>query len=234
MSCSLASVRLRDDESLVAEFDAGGRSSHLVVDEGRVLGWRPGPARRADVRLRWTAADANRLAWGTLAGAAAMAATRVVDANGPGGSMSAPPMGLAARDRTHLPPMFGATMRVQLMLTDGPFGPFQYAFELVDGVPVRERFGAALADVVITLPYRTVALVFAGRISVLEAIADGEIAGELAALAALAGVLEGDELRAHMARLAPAALALTTLGELRASSKFEAAFARVMAGTALP
>lgn len=164
-----------------------------------------------------------------------MAATRVVEPSVAGGSTPAPPMGLAALARgADLPAMFGATMRVQLVLTDGPFGPLQYALELVDGVPARERFGAGPADVVIRLPYRTVALVFAERISVLEALADGEIAGELGALAALAGVFETDEFRAHMARFAPAALALATLGELRVSTEFDVAFVRVMAETALP
>ena len=84
---------------------------------------------------------------------------------------------------------------------------------------------------VVTLPYQAIASVFADRISVLEAVAGGELAGELAALAALAGVFEGDEFRALMARSAPCALALVALGDLRTSPEFVSALAYVVATT---
>ena len=78
------------------------------------------------------------------------------------------------------------------------------------------------------------ALVFAGRMSILEALAVGEIAGEIAPMASLAAILEGEEFQALMAPLAETALALATLGDLRADPVFQLAFSSLMAETEMP
>src|SRR5262249_14683900 len=172
-----------------------------------------------------------RLARGELSGTEAMAAARRVDANTSELGTALPPVTFVRQAAlVGLPRQFGATLRIQLATTDGPFGPFAFALDLDDGLPVRERFTAlASADVIVTVRYAAVAAVFAARMSVLEAIADGEVVGELAALAAFAGFLESDECRALMLRAAPRALALAALGDLRASEAFGAALAHVTA-----
>lgn len=213
------------------ELDVAGARAHLVGEGEGPARWAPGASGQVVPRLCWSTMDAMRLARGELSGTEAMAATRLLDANASELGTALPPMTFVRQAAlVGLPRQFGATLRVQVGTTDGPFGPFAFALDLDDGLPVRERFTTlAAADVIVTLRYAAVASVFAGRMSVLEAIADGEVVGELAALAAFAGFLETDECRALMARAAPRALGLVALGDLRASPAFAAALAHITA-----
>jgi hypothetical protein len=214
---------------IVVGLDVDDVRSHVVFDRGRGAAWAPGDSARAEMRLCWTARDASRLATGALTGTEAMAATRIVDASTPELDGAMPPSGFVrGAPAAHVPAMLGASLVVQFATGDGPFGPFAFVLELIDGIPRRERFGTvASADVVVTLSFRAIASVFADRISVLEAVAGGQVAGELAALAALAGVFEGDELRALMARSAGRAQLLASLGNLPTTPAFRAALTHV-------
>jgi hypothetical protein len=217
----------------VVELDVDGAISRVVRDDGGGLSWEPRTSECEAVRLCWSRGDAQRLAVGALSGTRAMAATRIADASRRTPELSLPPMGFVhAASAVEIPTMLGASLRAQFATTDGPFGAFSYVLELVDGVPSHEAFAtAATADVVVTLPYQAIASVFAGSISVLEAIARGEVAGELAALAALAGVFESDEFRALMAQSAHTALTLAALGDLRTAPAFQLALAHVVSAT---
>ena len=89
------------------------------------------------MRLCWSAADAIRLAQDGLSGTEAMAATRIVDAQAPAPGTSLPPLGFV-RDAqiVAVPEMFGASLRAQFATTDGPFGPFAFVLDLVEGIPI--------------------------------------------------------------------------------------------------
>ena len=105
-----------------------------------------------------------------------------------------------------------------------------------EGRLVAEQFGLAPEfDVMVKVSLRDTALLGAGQLSVLEALErGGEIAGDIAALATLAAILESSEFKALMLSGVSRCLAMATLGELRADSALRDGFARVMANTELP
>jgi hypothetical protein len=227
---------LAEDAEAALEFDAGGIVSHLIVRAGRVAACGLGRLPDAQVGLMWSAQDAVRLALGTLAGNAAMIATRLHDAGSSNQLTPVPPMGLMDRPEVQdLPKIQGASLRVQFLHPGGPFGECAYLLDFTDGRISAERLAtAAVADVGVRVPYRAMALVRAGRISILEALAEGEIRGDIAPMASLAAILEGDEFAALMAPTANTALQLATLGDLRRDPVFQRVFGDLMAHTVTP
>jgi hypothetical protein len=235
--CSaVASVRLGDDRAAEFELVAGEVRSHLVIDAGRVVAFALGERPGAEIGLHWSAQNAMRFAWGTLSGTDAMVRTTMaVPASGAGGA-PLPPVGLTARpEAAALPMLFGATLRTQFVHPGGPFGEFTWVLDFDEGRIAGEGYGSAPdADVVVKVSYRNMALTRAGEMTTLEALAGGEIGGDLAAMATLAAILESAEFQAVMLPTAGHCLAIATLGELRSDPAFQAGFARVMDETVLP
>lgn len=112
-------------------------------------------------------------------------------------------------------------MTVQYRYCDGPFGDVNYALSFVDGRCVDESLGVvAEASVSVEVPYRAMALVRAGDITILEALEGGSVDGPVGALAVLAGISEDP--RFHAAELATGrhAIALAALGDLDADERY--------------
>ena len=231
-------ARLSEDRTGSFEFVAGGTCSHLVIEAGRVVEFASGGLPTADIGLAWSSEDAVRIAWGTVSGTEAMAATTMsVPASGAEFVGPPAPLGLMTRPEVDaLPELFGASLRAQFVHPGGPFGEFGRVLDFAEGRIVDEQWGfAPTCDVMVKVSCRGNALVGLGRQSILEALEDGgEIGGDLAAMATLAAILETGECQALMRPGAGRLLALATLGELRADRVFSEGFARVMAETELP
>ena len=231
-------ARLTGDGTFGFEFDAGGIRSHLVIDAGRVRVFDEGRFPAADIGLAWCAQDAVRIAWGTIPATEAMARTTMsVPASGARYGGLPAPLGLLARTEADaLPELLGASLRVQFVHPGGPFGEFGRVLDFSEGRLVAEQFGLAPEfDVMVKVSLRDTALIGAGHLSVLQALErGGEIAGEIAALATLAAILESPEFKALMLPGVPRCLAMATLGELRADPAVRDGFASVMADTELP
>jgi hypothetical protein len=229
-----ARVQLPPDRACRVQFDVDGARSFLTVDGGRVTAWELGSADGADVELRWTRDHARQIARGELRGNDALRATTVAAATADGTYVGTPaPLNLRDRhELTAMPTVPGATFTAQYRYRDGPFGDVHYVLAFEDGRFVDERLEQADgSDVQVDVTYRAMALVRAGDITILDALENGTVNGELGPLATLAGISESPEF--HDAEVATGrhAVALSVLGELAADPTFAAAMARIVAST---
>jgi hypothetical protein len=166
-----------------------------------------------DVVLRWSHADAYAIVSGELRGDEAMRRTTVIadDYVGPPA-----PLNLMARPELDaLPHVPGATLVVQYLYRNGPFGDVSYALSFEDGRVVDECLGRVTdPTVTVAVSYRAMALVRAGEMTILEALEQGSVDGPLGALGVLGGISEDP--RFHAAELATGrhAIALAALAEL--------------------
>ena len=142
-----------------------------------------------------------------------MAVTTVVD----GAYLGPPaPLDLVGRpELSMLPSIPGATLCVQYLFRDGPFGDVMHALVFEDGQLVAQHLGKLeRIDAMVEVTYRAMARVRAGEITILAALEGGKVAGELGPLALLAGITESKEF--HAAELATGrhAIALAALGQV--------------------
>ena len=114
-----------------------------------------------------------------------------------------------------LPVVAGASLRVQYRYRAGPFGDVNHVLSFENGRLVEENLGVAVdPDVEVDVTYRAMALVRGGEMTILEALENGSLRGDLGPLATLAGISESDEFRAVELASGRHALALAVLGEL--------------------
>jgi hypothetical protein len=216
---ALTTVTLPEWADARLAFDAGGTCWHLVVERGRVIAFGRDEISDPDARLCWPRAEAVAILQGTLSGDDALTATTVVtgDYTGPPA-----PLNLACRpELVALPLVPHASIGVQYTYRAGPFGDVSYALTFENGRLDREQLGPlADPDVVVEVSYRTFALVRAGEMTVLEALEDGHVDGEIGPLAVLAGISESDEFRDAERATGRHAFALATLGQLHADGTY--------------
>lgn len=223
VAAALAEVSLDSGASARIIFEIPGRSWHLAVDGGRVVSFAAGPLGSADCVLRWTADDAAAVWRRELRGNAALLATEV-SADAAGGPYRGPPAPLDIRSRPELaalPVVPGATFDVQYAFRSGPFGDVDYVIDFRDGRVDSDRL-ERLDDptVAVEVSYRAMARVRAGETTILEALEDGRVTGEVGALAMLAGISESPEFEAAQIATGRHAFALATLGELDATPEY--------------
>lgn len=223
VAAALAEVSLDSGASARIIFEIPGRSWHLAVDGGRVVSFATGPLGSADCVLRWTADDAAAIWRRELRGNAALLATEV-SADAVGGPYRGPPAPLDIGSRPELaalPVVPGATFDVQYVFRSGPFGDVDYVIDFRDGRVDSDRL-ERLDDptVAVEVSYRAMARVRAGETTILEALVDGRVTGEVGALAMLAGISESPEFEAAQIATGRHAFALATLGELDATPEY--------------
>jgi hypothetical protein len=230
----LAPIRLDAGIAGRLGFETGELHWHLAIEGGRVTDLGRGPIAEPDVVVRWTDRDGRRILSRSLRGNEAYAATTVAayDADGPYVGPPAP-YNLGRRPELDaMPTIAGATLGVEYRYRRGPFGDVTYALSFRDGRLVDEQLAAPDApDVVVDVTYRAMALVRAGAITILDALEDGGVTGELGPLGVLAGISESEEFHAAELATGPHAIALAALGELDADPGFAAAITQVFAET---
>jgi hypothetical protein len=232
MRDGLADVALDRVASGRLNFTADAMRWHLVIESGRVASFDVGHVDRPDVELQWSLADATAIVSRQLRGDEALRRTTVKATSVDGAYVGPPaPLNLLWRpELEELPVVPGATVAVQYIYRNGPFGDVNHGLRFVDGRCVDESLGT-LADAVVTVdvPYRAMALVRAGEMTILEALEDGSVDGPVGALAVLAGITEDP--RFHAAELATGrhAIALAALGDLDADKEYQELTSRLAA-----
>lgn len=227
---SAASCRLR--------FTVEDVCAHLVVAEGRVESCGLGDLNDVHATVAWSRRDLWTIVRAGLDGNAALALTTVT-APLPDGStyVGLPaPMNLLCRpELTEMPVIRGASLVVHYRFTNGPFGDVDYAVAIRDGHHAEEELTAPPdPDVAVTVTYRAMAEVRAGRRTILDALTNGELHGSYGSLATLAALLESPQYMAAMVATGSHADDLATLGELRADSGLRDRTRRLMANTTGP
>ncbi len=223
-------VSISQGEPCRLQFQASETRWFMKLADGCIRDWDLGSVDEPDVELHWQPDDAWRVLARELRGDAALEATTVVAAVAGGTYVGPPaPLNLGGRDElASLPVVPGATVGVQYRYRNGPFGDVNHVLRFDDGRLTDERLGTLEgADAVVEVTYRAMALVRAGELSILEALEDGSVTGELGPLAALAGILESPEFRAAEQATGRHALALAALGEVDADPVFAAAMERL-------
>jgi hypothetical protein len=131
-----------------------------------------------------------------------------------------------------LPRLPDANVAAQYHFSDGPFGAVAHALIFEDGLLVRDHFGTVEnPDVVVRVSYEAIAPVRAGERTVLDAIANGTIEGEIGPMAVLAGILESREFQAAERATGRHGFALAALGQLQADPAYAAAMQELAATT---
>ena len=194
-------------------FETDDTRWHLVLERGDVVALAAGGVENPNVAVRWRADHARSILNYSLQGNDAMAVTTVVD----GAYLGPPaPLDLVGRpELSMLPSIPGATLGVQYLFHDGPFGDVMHTLVFEDGRLVAQHLGKLeRIDAMVEVTYRAMARVRAGEITILEALEGGKVAGELGPLALLAGITESKEF--HEAELATGrhAIALAALGQV--------------------
>lgn len=216
------------------QFDTPGARWHLVIDDGRVTRWAPGDVAEPDVELRWADDTAERILRRGVRGSEALLATEVVARADGGTYVGTPaPLNLSARpEASSLPTLPGASFAAQYTYRDGPFGPVEYLLVFENGRIVDERLAAVDdPDAHVEVSYLTMARVRAGELTILEALEDGRVRGDIGPLAALAGISESPEFHAIELATGRHALALGALGVFDADPVFAHAMVELAART---
>jgi hypothetical protein len=213
-------VELVASASARLAFDAGGSRWHLVVQDGRVSAWGRGEVDEPDCTLQWDRENAERVWHGAMSGNDAHRVTTVATPASDGDYVGPPaPMDLRSRPELDaLPKVPGATLRAQYHLRKGPFGDIDWAVTFVDGRVANDELAVhAEPDVTADVTYRALARVRAGEMMILETLQDGRVEGSIGAMALLAGLMESPEYEDAERAAGRHAIALATLGELRAT-----------------
>ena len=202
------------------QFDVEGERFFVSVAEGSVESFELGDVADPDVTVRQPAEVAARVWAGVVREDEAMRATTIVMDEG-GVPWVGPPTPadlLAHPEVQHLPAVPGASVLVAYRFPGGPFGTVSHWVRFEDGRPAADGFGTAIkADVRVQVPYSTIPLVRAGELSMLEALEQGAVDGDLGSLAVLAGIHESPEFQNAERALVRPTLGLATLGLLWAS-----------------
>jgi hypothetical protein len=199
------------------QFEAGDTVWHLVADDGGPVELGPGEVSQPDAQLRWNLDDAQRIWQRDLVDNDALAATTVTAAWAGGEYVGLPsPMDLMGRPELDAVPLVpDATLGVEYIYRNGPFGDVTYVLEFVDGRLVDQRLDTLDdPDVGVDIAYRSMGLVRTGRLSILEAIEHAKVTGRIGPMALLAGISESPEFHAAELATGEHVLALATLGEL--------------------
>ncbi len=155
------------------QFEADGVRWHQVVEAGVITAWAPGDLPGADLEIHLTGAVARRVHLGGASGTDALAASWV---RKPGCAKQAPPpIDIRARpELDRLPEVPEATLTVQYHFTEGPFGAVDFWWRFVDGRSHAMGWGRGPdPDVSVCIPFRHMAAVRAGKMSIYEALEGG-------------------------------------------------------------
>ncbi len=227
------SVRLPTDRSARLQFVTPTARWSLVVDAGEVRRWGLGDVGDPDVEVRWDDGTAAAILRRELRGNDALLATTVV-ASDAGGTYIGPPapLNLSGRPETAALPTFpDATFSAQFTYRDGPFGAVEYLLGFEDGRLADERLtGRDDADASIECGYLMMAQTRAGEATILEALEQGSVRGDIGALAALAGIFESPEFHAIEVASGRHAFALGVLGLLDADPAYADALVELRSG----
>ncbi len=207
-----------------------------VIEDGRVAAWEKGPLQDADVDIRWSVDDAYAILRGDRVGAAAAAATTIVEQRPDGFSVGVlPPCSLAKEPAlARLRRLPGADLTLHCQFPAAPIGGERCSMMFVDGQLARMVAGwVGDADVVIEFPFRQLILFWRGEITWADALQEGAIRGSIEPMVFLAGIIESTPYRRAAARATsgPAPLALATVGELVANVEYRTAVTDLMART---
>jgi hypothetical protein len=205
---------------------AGGRRFLQVVEDGALRQWEPGELDRPDIEVRLDRDDARRIYRRELDGTGALSVTIVAERRADGDYVGPPsPMDLGEQlELADLPRLPEATLTVQYEYPAGPFGHVSFAIAFVDGrVDAMQLGRMPEPDATVEVPFRVMAQVRRGDLSILEALEHGRVDGKLGPLGLLAGISESPEF--HRAELACGAsgLALGNLGATFADPAHQAA-----------
>jgi hypothetical protein len=232
-------VVLSPECSCRLQFDIDGVLCALVVSGGTVLRFGVGVLVDPDVVLRISGIDAWAIATGRRAGTDALRAIAVVSDRTDMTCTGLPvPMGLVGRpELAAMPVVPDATLTLYHRFVGGPFGEVEYTLGFVDGQLVDECLGPPdePPDVMIEASFRKLALLRAGRCTVLDALEHGgSVNGTVPALMAAAALYEHEAFSAAMRATGPQAMALATLGELTADDGFRDGMQALMHDTLRP
>ena len=201
------------------QYDVSGTDSRRffqVVEDGVLRRWEPGELDGPDIEVRWDWEHARRIYRRELDGTDALSGTIVFERRPDHDYVGPPsPMDLGERpELANLPRLPDVTLTVQYEYPAGPFGHVSFAIAFVDGrVDAMQLGRVPEPDATVEVPFRVMAQVRRGDLSILEALEHGRVDGKLGPLALLAGISESPEF--HRAELACGAsgLALGNLGE---------------------
>jgi hypothetical protein len=231
----LRDVELMPSASCRVMFDAEVVRWHLIIESGRFVSFGDGEIEEPDLELRWGRNDARDIVLRHTRGNDVLLRTTVLAQAADGPYVGPPaPLNLGSRSELlEMPRIPEATFTVQYRYQRGPFGDVSYALSFEDGRLARELVGhVADPDVTVEVSYRAMALVRAGEKTILEALDDGRVDGELGAMAMLAGISESREFHAAELGTGRHAVPLAALGELDASPTYAALMVELAATTA--
>ncbi|MEJ7583087.1 MAG: hypothetical protein WKF43_03170 [Acidimicrobiales bacterium] len=213
--------------------DGTHRRWHQVVEDGRIVAWAAGDQDEPDLELRWQWADVRSLYRNELSGDDALAALRVVV---PGGvEQAAPPLDIQDTPELDLlPTISDATLTIQYVFADGPFGPVSYWMSFDEGRSSGMAIGVADdPDVRVRITVQKMVKVRTGEITILEALEHGgRVEGDVGPLMLLAGLEESPELHAAELACGPAGAVLARMGEVTCTPEHHAAMAALARRTA--
>jgi hypothetical protein len=231
----LRDVRAPDGAACCVQFDAGGTPWSLTWEPGGTIALEPGRREDAAVELQWSRPDGVAIWRREVRDAEAMQRTTAVATDANGELYTGPPCpgDIARRDELRdLPRLADASVTVQYLFSDGPFGAVPHVLVFEEGRLTRDLFGVVdEPDVVVRVPYEAIAPVRCGERSILDAIANGAIEGEIGPMAVLAGILESPDFQAAERATGRHGFALAALGLLDADPAYAAAMTELAAKT---
>ena len=186
-----------------------------VVEDGALRRWERGELDRPDIEIRWDWEHARRIFRRELDGTDALSGTTVAE-RGPDRDYVGPPSPLDLGEQPELddlPRLPDATISVQYEYPDGPFGHVSFAIVFVDGrVDAMQLGRVPEPDATVEVPFRVMAQVRRGDLSILEALEQGRVDGKLGPLGLLAGISESPEFHRAEAACGASGIALGNLG----------------------
>jgi hypothetical protein len=213
------------------QYDAEGARWHQVVVDGAITEWAAGDVADPDLELRLPYDVAHRYHRGEADGTETLEACRIVLPDGREGAP--PPLDIAERpELDELPFQPDATLLTQYRHRAGPFGPFDWWWQFVDGRSEVMAFGEVEdPDVVVKIRFERLIGVRTGAISIYEAIEGGRVDGDVGPLMLLAGMYESPELHGAELACGPAGRVLADLGTLLHQPEHQEAMATLTAET---
>ena len=204
-----------------------GGTWHQVVERGRVLAWGRGSPGDADLLLRWSVRDTVATFAGAVSGTAALAALHVLEVrDGVKVEADPSPCDIGATDElAQLPLIPDATLIVQYLFTEGPFGPVEYWWSFEDGRSAGMGLGVHPdPDVRVRITFASMVAVRRGELSILEALErGGDVDGGEGPLMLLAGLQESPEVRAAELACGTSGPVLAAMGRLWATPGYSQA-----------
>jgi hypothetical protein len=233
----VSAIEIAPDANARLQFDAGVRWS-LVVEGGRITYFDQGDIPDAEIEVRWNRDDAFAIWRRALRDDDAMRATTVVARTIDGTYTGLPaPADFGARpELADLPEIPGASLVAQYCFTRAPFGIANHTITFVDGCVKEGSVALGIAehaDVRIQVPYAVIGPVRQGQMTILEALTDGAVEGEMGPLALLAGVVEHPVYHAAEVATGRQAYTLNVLAQLDANERYASALEQLAAETTL-